>query len=317
MKNEFVLENFNICVVIPAFRVKSHIVKVISEIGPEVKSIIIVDDSCPDGTGKYVLENSTDPRVQVIFNKSNMGVGGSVKEGYRIGLKTDMDVVVKVDGDGQMDTSKIPKMVTPILFGKADYTKGNRFSNVEDVRQMPRIRILGNLVLSFLTKVSSGYWHVFDPNNGFTAISKDVLAKLPLEKIDNRYFFESDMLFRLNIIGAHVSDISLPAIYGDEISNLSLKRVLFEFPIKHSRNLIKRIIYTYYIRDFNLASIELPLGLFLTFFGLTLGTYSWFHGILTSVPTQMGTLILVSMSVLAGLQLILAFLSYDTNRSKN
>jgi glycosyltransferase involved in cell wall biosynthesis len=317
MKNDFGLQDFNICVVIPAFRVKSHILKVISEIGPEVKSIIIVDDFCPDGTGKYVLENSNDPRVQVFFNRSNLGVGGSVKEGYRIAMNTDTDVVVKVDGDGQMDTSKITKLVAPILFGNADYTKGNRFSDVADVRQMPKIRILGNLVLSFLTKVSSGYWQVFDPNNGFTAIEKDSLAKLQLEKIDNRYFFESDMLFRLNILGARVSDVSLPAIYGDEISNLSLKRVIFEFPIKHSRNLFKRIIYTYYIRDFNLASIELPLGLCLTFFGLTLGTYSWFRGILTSVPTQMGTLILVSMSVLAGLQLILAFLSYDTNKSKN
>ncbi len=305
------------CVVIPAFRVKSQILKVINEIGPEVDSIVVVDDFCPEGTGKYVLENCKDPRVQVVFNHSNLGVGGSVKKGYRIAIETDADVVVKVDGDGQMDTSKISEMVLPILNGKTDYTKGNRFFDVENVRQMPKIRVFGNLALSFLTKMSSGYWQIFDPNNGFTAINKNFLIKLQLEKIDDRYFFESDMLFRLNILGARVRDISLPAIYGEEISNLKLSRVLFEFPMKHFRNMFKRIIYTYYLRDFNLASIELPLGLFLTLFGLTLGVYNWFHGILTSIPTQMGTLVLVSMSVLAGLQLILAFLSYDTNKSKN
>jgi dolichol-phosphate mannosyltransferase len=306
-----------VCVVIPAFRVKSQILKVINEIGPEVDSIVVVDDFCPEGTGKYVLENCKDPRVQVVFNHSNLGVGGSVKKGYRIAIETDADVVVKVDGDGQMDTSKISEMVLPILNGKTDYTKGNRFFDVENVRQMPKIRVFGNLALSFLTKMSSGYWQIFDPNNGFTAINKNFLIKLQLEKIDDRYFFESDMLFRLNILGARVRDISLPAIYGEEISNLKLSRVLFEFPMKHFRNMFKRIIYTYYLRDFNLASIELPLGLFLTLFGLTLGVYNWFHGILTSIPTQMGTLVLVSMSVLAGLQLILAFLSYDTNKSKN
>jgi hypothetical protein len=215
-----------------------------------------------------------------------------------------------------MDSSKISDLIAPILANQSDYTKGNRFFEVEAVQQMPKIRILGNLGLTFMTKFSTGLWHIFDPNNGFTAISGLFLKKLNLEKIDNRYFFESDMLFRLNLIGARVRDIPLPALYSDEKSNLKIRRVLFEFPMKHARNYIKRIAYTYYLREFNLASIELPLGLLLAGFGLILGMFSWIHGIVTSTATQTGTLILIAMSFLAGLQLILAFLSYDTNSAR-
>lgn len=303
----------NICVVIPAYMVKRHIVQVISSIGPEVQKIIVIDDACPQKSGEHVLNNVKDPRVEIISHDVNLGVGGAVKTGYMRAIELNQDVIVKIDGDGQMDTSKIVNLTTPILDGIADYTKGNRFFDVQNVRAMPTIRILGNLGLSFLTKLSSGYWRIFDPNNGFTAISKDKLNSIPLEKIDNGYFFESDMLFRLKIIDAVVRDIPLAAIYADEKSNLKLRRVLFEFPVKHFRNFAKRIIYIYYLRDFNLASIELPLGILLSGFAFIFGAYNWANGIATDSSTPIGTLILIAMSFLAGLQLILAFFSYDTN----
>jgi hypothetical protein len=301
--------------VIPAFKVKDQILEVIRSIGPEVQHIIVVDDACPKKSGAHVKSKIGDPRVQVIFHDKNLGVGGAVKTGYILALKLNSDVVVKIDGDGQMDTSKIKDLVSPILMGHADYSKGNRFFDVEAVKAMPKIRIIGNLGLSFMTKLSSGYWRIFDPNNGFTAISKKALKGLNLEKIDNRYFFESDMLFRLNLMNSKVIDVSMPAIYEDERSNLRISRVIFEFPFKHSRNFLKRIVYSYYLRDFNLASIELPMGLFLFIFGITLGLQSWIHSILNGVSTEPGTTVLVAMSVLAGLQLLLAFLSYDTNNS--
>ena len=303
-----------ICVVIPAYRVKSHLLGVVNSIGPEVTNIIVVDDACPEKSGEYLALHSTDPRIEIVFHKVNLGVGGAVKAGYARALELQSNVVVKIDGDGQMDPSKIHEIILPILEGTADYTKGNRFFDVEAIRQMPKLRIFGNLVLSFLTKLSSGYWQIFDPNNGFTAISETKLSKLNFEKIDNRYFFESDMLFRLKLLNSRVLDVSIPAIYGNEKSNLQIRRVLFEFPLKHARNFWKRILYNYYLRDFNLASIELPLGILLTSFGVLLGTYNWVNGILTSTYTETGTLILIAMSVLGGLQLILAFFSYDTNK---
>ena len=304
-----------ICVVIPAYRVKSHLLGVVNSIGPEVTNIIVVDDACPEKSGEYLALHTTDPRVEIIFHKVNLGVGGAVKTGYVRALELKSTAVVKIDGDGQMDPSKIHEIILPILEGTADYTKGNRFFDVEAIQQMPKLRIFGNLVLSFLTKLSSGYWNNFDPNNGFTAVSNKILSRIPLSKIDNGYFFESDMLFRLNLVGARVTDVNIPARYKNEKSNLKVRKVLFEFPIKHLRNIIKRIIYTYYLRDFNIASIELPLGLALTGFGTILGLVSWIRNLTSGNPTATGTSILVAMSVLAGLQFVLAFISYDTNSS--
>lgn len=307
----------SVCVVIPAYKVSQHIVKVVKSIGSEVSTIIVVDDACPESSGRLLQKTVKEPRLEVIYHTSNKGVGGAVKTGYMRALELGCQIIIKIDGDEQMDTSKIVDLIEPILANHADYTKGNRFFEIDAVQQMPKIRILGNLGLTFMTKFSTGAWHVFDPNNGFTAIRGTTLKKLNLNKIDDGYFFESDMLFRLILVKARVQDVPIPAVYSNEKSNLKIKRVLFEFPTKHTRNYFKRIAYTYYLRDFNLASIELPLGLLLCGFGLTLGGYSWIHGIITATPTQTGTLILVAMSFLAGLQLVLAFLSYDTgNQTK-
>jgi glycosyltransferase involved in cell wall biosynthesis len=304
-----------VCVVIPAYKVSDQIIEVVRSIGPEVSKIIVIDDACPDSSGKVLIAGIKDPRLEVIFHSLNTGVGGAVITGYKKALLYGCDVVVKVDGDGQMDTARIIDLIQPTLENRADYTKGNRFFEIDYVKQMPKIRIVGNLGLSFMTKLSTGYWHIFDPNNGFTAIHKSILERLNLEKIDKRYFFESDMLFRLNLLDAKVLDIAIPARYGEEKSSLKIRKVLIEFPIKHTRNLFKRIVYMYYLRDFKLASIELPLGIGLGMFGLVLGFYSWLNGILTNTATPTGTLVLIAMSSLAGLQLILAFFSYDTNNS--
>jgi glycosyltransferase involved in cell wall biosynthesis len=305
-----------ICVVIPAYKVSKHIAKVVGSIGPEVSKIIVVDDACPEFSGEILRKEIIDTRLEIIHHSVNKGVGGAVKTGYRVALEQGYEVIVKIDGDGQMDSSKIPVLIEPILNNRCDYAKGNRFFGLEAIQQMPKIRIVGNLVLTFMTKFSTGFWHIFDANNGFTAIRGSILSELNLDKIDNRYFFESDMLFRLGMNQARVNDIPLPAKYGDEISNLRITRVLFEFPIKHARNYIKRIAYTYYLRDFNLASVELPVGILLSGFALALGGYSWIRGIITSTPTEIGTLILIAMCFLSGLQLLLAFLSHDTNNSK-
>jgi len=154
----------------------------------------------PDASGKFVKEHCHDLRVHVIYHESNLGVGGAVMTGYRAALKDGADIIVKIDGDGQMDASLISNFIEPILAGEADYTKGNRFFNLEEIRSMPGLRLFGNAVLSFMTKLSSGYWDLFDPTNGYTAIHVDVARHLPFNKISSRYFFETDMLFRLNTL---------------------------------------------------------------------------------------------------------------------
>ncbi|WP_147458152.1 glycosyltransferase family 2 protein, partial [Pseudomonas savastanoi] len=241
----------------------------------------------------------------------NQGVGGAVMTGYKAAIEENMDVIVKIDGDGQMDPALIMNFINPILAGEADYTKGNRFFDLEEIRAMPRIRLFGNAVLSFMTKFSSGYWDLFDPTNGYTAIHRDVAKHLPLDKISRRYFFETDILFRLNTLRAVVVDIPMHAKYGDEVSNLKVSKVVGEFFVKHVRNFGKRIFYNYYLRDMSLASIELPVGLTLLLSGSVFGISHWISSIYTGIPNSAGTVMLSALPIILGIQLILAFLGQD------
>jgi dolichol-phosphate mannosyltransferase len=300
-----------IAVVIPSFRVTRHILGVIAAIGPEVHRIYVVDDKCPDASGALVRTQCTDPRVIVIDHAENQGVGGAVMTGYRAAIDDGMTIIVKVDGDGQMDPLLIPQFIAPILRGEADYTKGNRFFDLEQIRAMPPVRLFGNAVLSLMTKLSSGYWDLFDPTNGFTAIHADAARHLPFAKISRRYFFESDMLFRLNTVHAVVVDVPMDASYGDEVSNLKVSKIVTEFLVKHARNFSKRIFYNYYLRNVSLASIELPLGIALLLGGLVYGGVHWLASARDNIATPAGTVMLSALPVLMGMQLILAFLSSD------
>jgi len=300
-----------IAVVVPCYKVTSQICDLIRKIGDEVDAIFIVDDCCPEKSGALVEKNCNDPRVRVIYHTINQGVGGAVLTGYQAAIAAGANVIVKLDGDGQMDPALISAFIAPILCGEADYTKGNRFFNLEEIRAMPKARLFGNAVLSFMTKLSSGYWDLFDPTNGYTAIHAEVARHLPVEKISRRYFFETDMLFRLNTLRAVVVDIPMDAKYGDEVSNLKISKIIGEFFFKHVRNFVKRIFYNYYLRDMSLASIELPLGILLLMFGAVFGGWQWMQAVREGITTPAGTVMLSALPALMGLQLVLAFLAYD------
>jgi len=191
-----------IAVVIPCYQVEAQILGVLSAIGPECQAIYVVDDHCPEGTGDRVEADCRDPRVRVVRNDRNLGVGGATLAGYSAALADGAEVIVKLDGDGQMNPALIPHLVRPILEGDADYAKGNRFFELDGLEQMPRARLIGNSLLSFMSKLSSGYWNIFDPTNGFTAIHGAVARRIPVAKLSPGYFFESDLLFRLGILRA-------------------------------------------------------------------------------------------------------------------
>jgi dolichol-phosphate mannosyltransferase len=300
-----------VAVVIPSYKVRRHVLAVIAAIGPEVDRVYVVDDCCPEGSGAFVREACADARVRVIRHDENQGVGGAVMTGYQAALDEGMDIIVKVDGDGQMDPRLIRDFVAPIVDGEADYTKGNRFFDLEEIRAMPKIRLFGNAVLSFLTKVSSGYWNLFDPTNGYTAIHRDAARHLPFHKISRRYFFETDMLFRLNTLRAVVVDVPMDARYGQEVSNLRVHAVVGEFLAKNASNFGKRIFYNYYLRDMSLASIELPLGIVMFAFGCVFGGYQWAHSFDTGLTASAGTVMLSALPIIIGLQLLLSFLGQD------
>ena len=301
----------NIAVVIPAYKVKGHIMSVIAGIGAEVSIIYVVDDCCPDSSGDFVASQTTDLRVKIIKHLSNQGVGGAMVTGYRAAIQDGADIIVKIDGDGQMDPSLIPLFIAPIIEGKADYVKGNRFYDLNFLSDMPRLRIFGNSTLSFINKISSGYWDIFDPTNGYTAIHMAVARKLPLDKISSSYFFESDMLFRLNILRAVAVDVPMNAIYKTEVSNMNLLSVIGEFTYKHIRNFFKRVFYNYYLRDMSVASIELPLGVFGIIIGLIFGTSQWAASSEALGYASAGTVMISALPIILGFNLILAFLGHD------
>lgn len=300
-----------VAVVLPCYKVREHILDVISRIGSEVAHIYVVDDCCPDQSGAFVEKNCTDPRVRLVFNQVNLGVGGAVMAGYREAIKEGADIIVKIDGDGQMDPALLPKIIFPILKGKADYAKGNRFYDLAHIKRMPTVRLIGNAGLSLISKLSTGYWQTFDPTNGYTAIDARVADHLPFDRISQRYFFETDMLFRLNTLRAVVADVPMDACYGDEVSNLKIKAIIGEFFSKNMRNFFKRIFYNYFLRDMSLASLELLAGTALLSFGLVFGAAHWYSGSLSGQATPTGTIMIASLSLLSGLQFMLAFFSYD------
>jgi glycosyltransferase involved in cell wall biosynthesis len=300
-----------IAVVIPCYRVKDKIMGVIGAIGPEVDTIICVDDACPENSGEFIRSETRDPRVVVLRHDENKGVGGATLTGYAHALSRDADIVVKIDGDGQMDPELIPVFVDPIARGEADYTKGNRFSRPDDLRGMPRIRLFGNSVLSLLAKISTGYWKNLDPTNGYTAVHAAALSRLPLDRISKRFFFETDMLYQLRIIDGCVRDVPMTARYDDEKSNLRWMEVAPLFLVKHIRNFLVRIFYLYVVRDFNLATLQLATGLPLFLFGMIFGVFAWRASIATGVTASAGSVMLAALPVLVGIQLMLNFVSYD------
>lgn len=305
-------QGHKIIAVIPAYKVSKFICPLIVSLRGYVSKIVIVDDCCPEGSGKLVeKEFATDPDIEVIFHSVNQGVGGAVITGFEAAIRLNATIVVKVDGDGQMDPSLIPSLIDPIVSGRADYTKGNRFFMLESLKSMPPLRIIGNSALSFLSKFAHGYWNIMDPTNGFIAIHHSVLRRLPLDKLEKRYFFENDMLFRLSTLRAVVCDVPMDSVYGEEESSLNIPKVIKEFPPKFIVRVWKRIIYNYFLRDFTACSLEMLMGILMLTFGVFFGLTKWIENTNAGVASSAGTVMLAGLPVLVGLNLLIAALSYD------
>jgi dolichol-phosphate mannosyltransferase len=300
-----------IAVVVPCYRVRRHVLGVLAAIPPEVTTVFVVDDACPQGTGALVEGECADPRVRVLRHERNAGVGAATITGYRAALAAGADVVVKLDGDGQMDPALIPRLVAPLLRGEADYVKGNRFFDLESLRGMPALRLQGNAALSFLAKLATGYWDLFDPANGYTALYVRLLPWLELDHVSRRFAFECDLLFRLGTLRAVVVDVPMAGRYGDEESNLRVGRVAGELLRKNLGNAAKRIFYSYFLRGFSIASVNLVLGLLLLAAGGGYGAVAWYRSAATGVVASSGTVMAAALPVLVGIQLVLSFLSFD------
>ena len=305
------IKNKKFAVVIPAFNVENQIADAIRGLTDEVDFIIVVDDKSRDDTAKEV-KGIRDDRIHFISNRENLGVGGATKEGLKLGLELGADICVKYDGDGQMDPVKLKDLVQP-LFDGYDYAKGNRFIHTDALSQMPKVRLLGNFFLTFMTKMVSGYWNIFDPQNGYVAIKREMLSLMPFERIHNRYFFENDMLIHLNVLGGKVKDVSMPSRYGAEKSSLKISRILFTFPWLFIKRFVYRVYTKYVLFEFSAIGLFYFLGLLLMFFGGWFGAYHWIKSIQTGVLATTGTVMIAVLPIIIGFQLFLQAIVMEIN----
>jgi len=308
------LEEKKIAVVIPAYRVEASIEGVLQRMPDWVDRIFVVDDASPDDSAVRAGRVG-DARVVLLRHERNQGVGGAMATGIQAALEASQDIVVKCDGDGQMDPRDIPLLIAPLLEDVADHVKGSRFHHSRQLRSMPKWRFVGNVGLTFLTKLASGYWNVLDPVNGFLATRADVLQKIPLSRLARGFFFETDLLIRLNVIEARVIDVALPARYGDEPSSLSPVRALVGFPPRLAAGLARRIFWRYLFYDVSPVAIFGILGLALFSFGFGFGSYQWIRHALRGEGAPLGTIMVAVLPLILGFQLILQAVVLDLQQT--
>lgn len=299
-----------VVVVVPAYRVEREVGEVLRRMPAWVRHVLVVDDASDDGTAAAV-QAVGDPRVELLRHAENQGVGGAMRTGFARALELGADVVVKMDGDGQMDPRALGDLVAPLLAAEADYAKGNRFRDLSTLAGMPPLRRAGNMALSFLVKAATGYWHCFDPTNGYVAIRAEVLAALPLERLDRTYYFETSMLERLYLLGAVVRDVPIPARYGSERSQLSIPRVVAQFPGRLARGLARRLVLRNFLHDFSMESVYLLFGAPMLAFGVVFGAVHWVRYARAGVGAPVGTVMLATLLVLLGFQLLLSAVAID------
>ncbi len=307
-------EGLKYCIVLPAHNEGRHLQAVISDIPDWVDGIVVVDDASTDNTLE-VAQNIDDPRIQVLHNERNLGVGGAMVAGFRAALAGEYDVIVKMDADGQMEVRELSKLVRPIELGMAEYAKGDRFQSTGRPPSMPRTRWFGNVALSFLTKVASGYWHVFDSQCGFLAITSAALSRLRLDKLAQDYYFENDMLVNLNVIGARVVDVGTSALYGEEESYVRVSRVLWSFPLRLARSFFWRFFKRHVINEFGLVALLAMVGSTFVLFGTVFGIVEWVSSASAGSPATTGTVMIAVLPLMLGVQMLLQSLALEVQDS--
>lgn len=309
---EEALTGIPIAVVVPAYQADRWVGDTLATIPAYVRRIFVVVDGATDGTGPAVNEAAaSDPRIVRIDHADNRGVGAAMRSGYRRALEEGAGIIAKMDADGQMDPSALSALLVPIALGRADYTKGNRFVHSREIRAMPPVRLIGNAALSLISKLSTGYWNLLDPTNGFTAISREALSAIDLEQLDDGFFFESSMLTELSLVRAVSVDVAIPARYGGESSHLSVTRSLFEFAAKHARAFLRRLWLRYVVLDFSAVSLLLAIGLPLALFGVVFGIRAWIHSSMQDIPATAGTVMVAAFTTAAGLFGVIQAMIYD------
>jgi glycosyltransferase involved in cell wall biosynthesis len=300
-----------IAVVIPCYRVRDKIVDVVDSVLASADFVIVVDDCCPEKSGEFLRKVHAEPKLTVVFHEQNQGVGGAMTTGFKTALDLGAEIVVKMDGDGQMEARHLPRLIAPLVASKADFAKGNRFYDLRALRSMPFVRRFGNFGLTLLSKAASGFWHLSDPTNGYFAVRANALRLLNFHLLAPRYFFEISLLIQLNVIRAIAIDVPIPAKYGDENSSLSPMRAFVSFPSKLAGGLLHRIWWRYFIYDINIVTVFLITGGLLFFGGGAFGAWRWSHNWLYGREQSAGTVAVAMLPMILGFQMLLQAVVLD------
>jgi glycosyltransferase involved in cell wall biosynthesis len=302
-------QDCHITVVVPAHNEERLIGKTITTMPDFVDRIIVVDDKSTDETAQRVLELA-DPRVTLIRHENNLGVGGAILTGHQKALELGGNIDVVMAGDAQMNPDYLNKLLDPIVQDGYGFAKANRFFNRESFAGMPSHRVFGNVVLSFMTKLASGYWQLFDPQNGYTAISHESLKRLQLNKIALGYQFENDLLINLSILGVHAKDVAIPAMYGEEISGIKLSRVIPQISSLLFTGFWKRVWFKYVLWSFSPIALLLFTGIFLIIWGLGWGVFDVVYALGARSPTAASALLSVA-PLMTGIYMLIQALVLD------
>ena len=310
------LEGKQVAVVVPAYDEQSLVTATIRGIPSFVDRIYVVDDASKDGTVE-AARGAGDGRVAVLTHERNSGVGAAIVTGYRRAVADGIDVACVMAADNQMDPADLERIVLPVARGEVDYAKANRLVSGEAWEVMPRSRYIGGAILSLLTKIASGYWHVADSQSGYTAASKEILEQLDLERVYPRYGFPNDMLVHLNVWNARVRDVQARPVYGvGERSGIKIPRVVPRISWLLVKGFFWRMKQKYVIRDFHPLVFFYAFGLLMTLFGLGLGIAEVVLRIMGNA-VSVGTVVLVALLLIFGSQFTLFAMWFDMESNKD
>lgn len=311
-------QNKQIAVVVPCYNEESQIEQVIATIPDYIDAIVVIDDVSRDNTVKVIERaQQANPKVVLIKHDKNQGVGGAIASGYKWARDNNMDIAVVMAGDGQMDPDELPKLIEPIVNGETDYTKTNRLFYGDAFNQIPKVRYFGNSILSLLTKIASGYWHIADSQSGYTAIGKEPLQLIDWDKMYKRYGQPNDLLVRLNIYNFRVRDIITKPVYNvGEKSKMKVHHVVFTIGWLLIKQFFFRLKEKYVIRDFHPLVFFYFFGFFLMAASIPLFVrFMYFWIAFNHIPKV--NFLAWMFAVIMGIQFILFAMWFDMDNNKH
>jgi glycosyltransferase involved in cell wall biosynthesis len=306
-----------IAVIVPAYNEEKLIGKVLHTVPTFIDHVVVVDDASGDRTGETIkAHQQRDSRIVYLLHRKNEGVGGAVATGYKWARDHDIAISVVMAGDAQMDPEDLPQLLDPVVDGEVDYSKGNRLFTGKAWEIIPKRRYLGNAVLSFLTKIASGYWHVADSQSGYGAVNLEVLKTIDLDRIYKRYGMPNDFLVRLNVYHFRVRDVPVNPIYGiGERSGIKIYKVVFTLSLLLLKLFLWRLKEKYIIRDFHPLVLFYLMGFVLTPNGIVFGCYLLVYRLFIG-PVATTSALFAAFFVISGLQSLFFAMWFDMEYNK-